>query len=216
MVQVTRTRRTVLTWIGTGLGAAALISTASTFAHAGAALGEAAEFIHRFADTALATMRDRSRGREQQVRKLSVQMSSGFDLDRIAKLSLGRYWKAATPAEREQFVELFKLYILASYTKRFDEYASRELRVAGAAPAGEDAMVESYLLGGPAPVRLDWRLSPEGGSWRILDVMVEGVSLLLTYRNEFASVIEKGGGRVSALIAELRSRLAAERVALAS
>jgi phospholipid transport system substrate-binding protein len=76
--------------------------------------------------------------------------------------------------------------------------------------------VESYLEGGASPVRLDWRLARSGDGWRVLDVMVEGVSLLLTYRNEFAAVIEKGGGHVSALLGELRTRVAEQRAQIAS
>ena len=198
------------------LGALALSQMTPTVAYAGTATGEPAAFIRRFADTALATMRDQSLARAQQIQKLDELIVSGFDLERIGRLALGRYWKAAALDERAEFMTLFKAYVLASYSRRFDEYAGRKLRIAATTPAGEDAIVESYLEGGPAPVRLDWRLSSDAGGWRILDVMVEGVSLLLTYRNEFAAVVEKGGGRVPVLLAELRARVTAERAELAS
>jgi phospholipid transport system substrate-binding protein len=110
---------------------------------------------------------------------------------------------------------LFKAYVLASYARRFDGYADRKLRVVGAAPAGEGTLVESYLEGGAAPVRLDWRVAPAGDGWRVLDVVAEGVSLLVTYRGEFAAVIERSGGRLSGLIGELRARVAAERAPIA-
>ena len=61
----------------------------------------------------------------------------------------------------------------------------------------EDVTVESYVEGGATPIRLDWRLTAIDDGWRVLDVMVEGVSLLLTYRNEFATVIERSGGRLA-------------------
>jgi phospholipid transport system substrate-binding protein len=137
-----------------------------------------------------------------------------MDLDRIARLTLGRYWKSAAEPERREFAMLFKASVLASYSRRFDAYADRRLRVAGATPAsGGDIMVESWLEGGASPVRLDWRLEPAGQGWRVLDIVVEGVSLLLTYRNEFAAVIEKGGS-VAALLDELRARVGTARPAL--
>ena len=56
----------------------------------------------------------------------------------------------------------------------------------------------------PTPIRLDWRLTATPTGWRVLDISVEGVSLLLTFRNEFAAVIERSGGQLAGLIDELR------------
>ena len=122
-----------------------------------------------------------------------------------------RFWKLASPEQRAEFAGLFRSYVLASYGSRFRDYADRTLRVTGARPADEDVIVESLVEGGATPVRLDWRLARAGQDWLVLDVAVEGVSLLLTYRNEFAAVIERQGGAVAALLDELRRRVAARQ-----
>ena len=137
--------------------------------------------------------------------------AGAFDLDRTARIALGRYWKAAAQAERREFANLFKAYVLTSYGRRFHQFAGRTFRVAGVTPAQEDVFVESRVEGGATPIRLDWRLTATEGGWRVLDVSVEGVSLLLTFRNEFVAVIERSGGQLGGLIAELRNRVAAER-----
>jgi phospholipid transport system substrate-binding protein len=173
-------------------------------------------FVSDFAGSVLAALRDPSLAPAQRLRAVDAVVIRGLDLDRIARIALGRHWKLAAEAERQEFAALFKAYVLTSYGRRFEAYADRRLRVATAAPAGEDVTVESYLEGGASPVRLDWRLARSGDGWRVLDVMVEGVSLLLTYRNEFAAVIEKGGGHVSALLGELRTRVAEQRAQIAS
>jgi phospholipid transport system substrate-binding protein len=144
------------------------------------------------------------------VRAIDGLVEQGFALDRIAKIALGPHWRAASPAERDEFSALFKAAVVAGHVRRFDEYADRRVRVAGPpAPAGERLfLVGSWVEGGTAPIRLDWRVAEVDGRWQVIDLVVEGVSLLLTYRNEFAAVIERGGGRVSALIAELRGRTA--------
>lgn len=202
---VSRSRRRLL-------GAfAALGIVASVLAPPGSAVAaDPAAFVQGFADGVLATLRDGALAPEERVRRVDAQVSQGFALDRIARVALGRYWKAASEGERAEFVALFTRSVLATYSRRFDAYADRRLRVAGAAPSGEQALVESYLEGGSAPVRLDWRLVETEAGWRVLDVVVEGVSLVVTYRNEFAAVIEQRGGRVSALIEELRQRARAE------
>lgn len=173
-------------------------------------------FVAGLADQVMAALADRSASPEQRLRRVDALVIEGFDLDRIARIALGRYWKTATDAERAEFATLFKAYVLNGYGRRFNEYADRQLRVVAAKPAGEDMTVESYVEGGATPIRLDWRLAAADGGWRVLDIQVEGVSLLITYRNEFATVIERSGGRLMGLIDELRGRVAAERAQLAS
>lgn len=175
------------------------------------------EHVRRFAEGALATLRDASLDEKERARRLDALVAQGFDLDRIARLTLGRYGKTASAEERREFVALFKRYVLTAYGRQFDAYAGWHLRTASVAPAGEDVTVESWLEGGGGtPVRVDWRLAPAAGGWRILDLKVEGVSFLVTYRAEFATLIERGGGRVTALLDELRRRVAAERRQVAS
>jgi phospholipid transport system substrate-binding protein len=210
-----RARRGVL--VGLAAVAAAL---ATGWAHAGRAAesvaGSPGEFVRRFADRVLAALRDPSLAPGERLRRVDALVAEGFDLDRVARIALGRYWKAADEAQRREFTALFRAYVLTSYGRRFGEYGDRRLRVAAAAPAGEDdATVETHVEGGATPVRIDWRLARAGDGWRVLDLTVEGVSLLLTYRNEFAAVIEQGGGGLSGLIGELRTRVSAERAQLA-
>lgn len=171
------------------------------------------QFVQRFAALILDVISDRSQPSAERMHQVEVMASDRFDLDRIARIALGRYWKSAPDAERQEFSALFKAYVLTSYGRRFDEFADRRLRVVGSTPAGDDTMVESYVEGGSTPVRLDWRLTPSADGWRILDLMVEGVSLVLTYRNEFAALIERSGGQLQGLIAELRSRVAGRQAA---
>jgi phospholipid transport system substrate-binding protein len=207
-------------------GVLAVLAVAAVLATGAARLGWAAaaevvagspgRFVQDFADRVLAALRDPSLTPEQRLRRVDALVVEGFDLDRVARIALGRYWKAADEAQRREFTALFRAYMLTSYGRRFSEYGDRRLRVVAAAPAGEgDATVETYVEGGATPIRLDWRLARAGDGWRALDLTVEGVSLLLTYRNEFAAVIERSGGGLSGLIGELRTRVAAERAQLA-
>ena len=174
------------------------------------------------------TLRGRSDGRgdrraERLDRERAITSRAGgcaycgrVDLERTARIALGRVWKSATDAERREFAGLFKAYVLTSYGRRFHQFADRSFTVLGARPAQDDVLVESRVDGGTSPIRLDWRLTATPAGWRVLDVAVEGVSLLLTFRNEFAAVIERSGGELAGLLDELRSRVAAEQASLAS
>ena len=83
----------------------------------------------------------------------------------------------------------------------------QRLEVADAKPVKGGVMVSSQLVG-TRPAAIDWRLVEDGQGWVVVDVVVEGVSMLLTQRNEFASIIERNGGSIRPLLAHLEQRVA--------
>ena len=124
-----------------------------------------------------------------------------FDMDTIARFSLGRYWTLATDAEKRDYNRLFRKMVVDVYTKRFAEYNNQTLEVTGHRPAGRrDFIVQSVVRGSGQPVRVDWRVRNN----KVIDVIVEGVSMSVTQRNDFASVIQRNGGQVAALIDHLK------------
>lgn len=130
-------------------------------------------------------------------------LNRDFNMDVIARFSLGRYWGVATPAEQKEYTALFKKMVVDVYSNRFSEYSGQKFEVIGNKPAGrKDVVVNSRIVpeNGGVPVKVDWRV--RGG--KIIDVIVEGVSMSVTQRSEFASVIQRGGGNVSALIDHLK------------
>jgi phospholipid transport system substrate-binding protein len=172
-------------------------------------------FVAELAGRVMAALRDPSLDDRQRLVRVDALTAGSFDLDRTARIALGRYWRTAPEAQRDEFAALFKEYVLTSYGRRFHQFADRTFKVTGSALAGDDTVVASLVEGGSTPIRLDWRLATTSGGWRVLDLMVEGVSLLVTFRNEFAAVIERHGGQLGGLLAELRLRVAAERAQLA-
>lgn len=133
-----------------------------------------------------------------------------FDVPGIGRFVLGRYWRLATPQEQQEFLGLFQEYIVRAYSVRLGQYGGEPLRVTGSRPNGGETVVTSEIVRpGGAPVELDWYLTNEGGRLMITDVYVGGVSMKVTQRDEFASVIARNGGQVGALLAQLRQKLAA-------
>jgi phospholipid transport system substrate-binding protein len=145
--------------------------------------------------------------RERQFRAL---FDEGFDVPEISRFVLGPYWRTATEAQRAEFTKLFESYVVHAYSVRFNAYAGQQLKVGSARPEGDNAsLVQSQIAlpnGGQPPVRVDWRVSGRGGAYKISDVTVEGVSMALTQRQEFASVIQRGGGQLEALLKLLREK----------
>lgn len=144
--------------------------------------------------------------REAQFRTL---FNEGFDVPGIARFVLGPYWRTATEAQRQEFTRLFQAFIVHAYTVRFSAYHNEQFKVMGTRPEGDNAsLVTSQIIrqGGAPPVNVDWRVAKKPESYKITDVIVEGISMAVTERQEFASVIQRGGGQVEALLKLLRQK----------
>jgi len=131
-----------------------------------------------------------------------------FDLPGIGRFVLGRYWRVATPQEQQDFLGLFQEYLVRAYSARLGTYGGEPFRVTGVHPNGEETIVNSEIIRpNSSPIAVDWYLIGRG-PYKITDVYVGGVSMKVTQRDEFASVIQRNGGRVEALITQLRQKLA--------
>lgn len=194
------TRRTVL---------CALL--AATALHgAGAATVDAAGFVDQLGQRTIAAL-DRLGGDPAARRQaISALLDETVDLALIARLCLGRHWRTAGKEQRTQYVDLFRANVLAVLSRRMSYYTGGEKFVVTASrPARDDAMVASeiiYATNDP-PLKIEWRVRVTDGRPMIIDVLPEGVSLVLTYRSEFDEVVARSG--MDGLLAELRDRAVA-------
>jgi phospholipid transport system substrate-binding protein len=144
----------------------------------------------------------------QRQARFRVLFHDDFDIPGIGQFVLGRYWRTATPQEQQDFLGLFQEYIVRAYSTRLGEYGGEPFRVTGARPNGAETIVTSEIIRpNGSRIAVDWYLFERGGAHKITDVYVGGVSMKVTQRDEFASVIQRNGGQVGALIAQLRQKL---------
>jgi phospholipid transport system substrate-binding protein len=144
----------------------------------------------------------------QRVARFRELLREDFDVPEISRFVLGRYWNVATEEQRAEFVKLFEEYIALAYSTRLAEYTGETFKVTGSRPDADGAIVSSQILrpAGAAPVKVDWRLIGRNGAYKISDVSVDGISMAVTQRSEFASVIQHNGGQVQGLITMLREK----------
>ncbi len=133
-----------------------------------------------------------------------------FDLPGIARFVLGRYWRTASPEEQKEFLKLFEDYVVYVYTARLSDFQGEQFKINSARPDQDLVIVSTDVMtpGAPQPLKVDWRLVNDDGAYKISDVIVEGVSMLVTQRSEFASVIQRHGGQVQGLINLMREKTA--------
>ncbi|MBL4803639.1 MAG: ABC transporter substrate-binding protein [Alphaproteobacteria bacterium] len=164
-------------------------------------------FIQNLTDKGVAFLSDSSLSVEQQKQEFKTILNRDFDLNTIGRFALGRYWKSANKEQRDEYLKLFNTMVIDVYSQRFEDYNGQDIKITGSRPEGKkDVLVSSVMKqkGGP-DVRLDWRVREKNGGFKVVDVIVEGVSMSLTQRSDFASVIQRGGGNVEALLQHLRS-----------
>jgi phospholipid transport system substrate-binding protein len=144
----------------------------------------------------------------QRVARFRELLREDFDVPEISRFVLGRYWNVATEEQRAEFLKLFEEYIALAYSTRLAEYTGETFKVTGSRPDADGAIVSSQILrpAGAAPVKVDWRLIGRNGAYKISDVSVDGISMAVTQRSEFASVIQHNGGQVQGLITMLREK----------
>jgi phospholipid transport system substrate-binding protein len=192
---------------------AVVLTSSGARAETPAVADGAAAFIRGFADQGTALLADTDLSPHLRAQAFRRLFREGFALDAISRFVVGKHWRGASAAERAEFRDLFEHYIVATYTRHMDDYAGESLTL-GTARLGkaQSATVSSLILRPrSAPISVDWRLRQAEGSWRIVDVVIEGVSLAIAQRAEFASVIRGTGGRLAGLLARLRQASADNR-----
>ena len=173
---------------------------------------EAKAFVEDMAVKAIAELTVSDLDKDKRRRRFREMMHEYFAFKGIAKWVLGRYWRRATEVERKEYLELFEQLMVAVYTERFERYSGETLTVERAeVRGGKDALVHSKLLrpNGLKSIEVAWRVRAKGDVYRVVDIMVEGLSMGLTQRKEFASFIRQHDGRVQSLLIELRKRIEA-------
>jgi phospholipid transport system substrate-binding protein len=183
-----------------------------------AAPSDAASFINDLINKALKTLDNKQLSDEDRARTFRDLLDKDFDMPRISRFVLGPYWREASDQEKQQFQKLFEDYVVRSYSRSFSEYSGEQMKVTGSRPESETStLVQSQVVrqNGP-PAKVDWRVRKDDKGFKIVDVDVEGVSMVLTQREEFSSVIQKSGGTVAGLNKELQQKLASGDTSLAA
>lgn len=181
-----------------------------TVGHAATSSAEAKVFIEKLAAQAIAALTPHDISREERERRCRELLRTNFAVEAIGQFVLGRHWRTATAEERAEFMTLFEDLIVGTYAERFSHYSGQQLDVYDATtePETGDVLVKSQIeRTGGAPVQVGWRVRQMPEGLQIVDVTVEGVSMGVTQRSDFASVIRNKGGTVAGLIEEMRKRV---------
>lgn len=171
---------------------------------------EAQNFIHTLASNALVLVNDKSLSDRDRADRFRTLFVAAFDLPEIGKFVLGRHWKTATADQQKAFVKAFEDYTVLTWSTRFKDYSGVSFTVDGASPQDDGFwQVDLRILRSQGePLPLSWRIHKVDGAWRITDILVEGVSMALTQRQDFASAMQASGGSLDALLDAMDKKVA--------
>lgn len=171
----------------------------------------ASMFVEELGKDAITTLGKPNLTRTEARQEFRRLFTTGFDVPWIARFVLARHWRRATAGQKQEFLELFEQLVVETYATQFSDYNGENFRIVEAVERGTlgDVFVttEIFFEDGPA-TRVDWVVREQDGEMKIIDVVVEGISMGITQRQEFASVIQRQGGRFDGLLDVLRRKVA--------
>ena len=160
----------------------------------------------------------RSASTEQRLAGFQELFRTDFDLPGLGRFVLGRFWRAFTPFEQQEFLSLFERYVVLTYSEKLSDCTEDGgcPRVTGSRPEADGVVVSSQIVRGTAqPLKVDWRLTAQNGSYKISDIIVEGLSMAANGRSQLEGVVERNGGRPQAILAVMRQRFRSLELELA-
>ena len=170
----------------------------------------AKKFIEILTSDAISMLTVEDISKTERADRFRRLMNENFAIKGIAKFVIGRHWRKATESEKKEYLQLFENLLVATYADRFAKYSGEKLLVNKSEMRGKgDALVHTIMIrvDGAKPLKVTWRVRGKNGIYKIVDIMVEGISMVVTQKSEFASFIRKNGGSLGPLLIELRKRI---------
>src|SRR5215471_12715187 len=181
----------------------AVLLLTTTVAAATTGDADPATFVQRLGNDAIKELADPAIAPSEREVRFRRLLRDRFDMAAISKFVLGRYWRAADERQRAEFQQLFVEFVVRSYSTRFGEYLGKGIKVTGAsAEDGGTVLVHSSIdmpSSSSRDVRVDWRLRGADDNLAVVDIVAEGVSMSVTQRSQFASMVQDHGGLTGAI-----------------
>lgn len=175
-----------------------------------AAHGDAQTFVVEMGNDALAFLADASLSQADKEARFKSLLDDNFDMKTIGRFVLGSYWQRMSEQQRTEYQGLFEKLIVAIYSGRLSEYSGQKFIVDGQRPAGAGAVVVlSHVVSAQSGenIPVAWHVRQKNGQNKIVDVSINDVSLAISKKSEFASIIQRAGGNPETLLAHLREKV---------
>src|SRR5215472_12878000 len=154
------------------------------------------EVVQSTSDQVLAILADKGLSKEARRDKVKEIVLQNVDFDTLSRLVLARNWSQFSPQQQQEFEREFQGHLAATYGRRLDDYHNEKVAIVGdrKEPNG-DWTVQTKILrgGGSNDILVDYRLRQSNGQWKMIDFIIEQVSLVANFRSQFQEIVSSGG-----------------------
>ena len=171
---------------------------------------EAENFIKKTTQQGIEELINSKVSEAEKKARFTKLFNEDLDLDFIGKFVLGRYWKTSTPKQRTDFIDVYRKLNIQTWSERFNEFKGKHFEFLGteSSKSADQIFVNTQVpMDEGAPASVKWRLKETNGRLRIVDIVIENVSLAQTARSEYTAYIKKSPNGIDGLIKDLRARL---------
>jgi len=170
------------------------------------------QLVQKITDEVLAAVKTDKQlqaGDKQRALKLAEEKVLPYvDFEESTRLAVGRAWAKASPEQKKQLVNEFRNMLVRTYSNAISSYEGQTLKVLpsrGSSQASDEATVRAqFVRSGGKPLPIEFQMRKVGPSWKVYDINVEGISLVLTYRSEFDAIVKQQG--IDGLIKQLTQK----------
>ena len=181
-------------------------------AHADIDASKAENFIKNVTSQGIEELINSNVSESDKKARFTKLFNEDLDLDYIGKFVLGRYWRTATPKQRNEFIDVYRKLNIQTWSERFNEFKGKHFEFLGTEKAKSKNNDQVYVNtqvpmqeGEPASVK--WRVKDTNGKMQIVDIIIENVSLAITAQKEYTSYIQKSPNGIDGLIKDLKAKL---------
>ena len=172
--------------------------------------GQAKAFVEKVTQEGLVDIINSNVSQQEKDRRFEKLFNEALDLKFIGQFVLGRYWRTATPEQKKEFIEVYRQLNVKTWSKRFDEFRGKKFIFNGtshSSSANQIFVNSSVPMDQGNPASVVWRVKQSGNSFKIVDIIIENVSLAITARNEYTAFIKKSPNGIDGLIKDLKAKV---------
>jgi phospholipid transport system substrate-binding protein len=165
------------------------------------------KFVSDFAASAINILGDESLNNNDKNIQFTDLVMSSIDMNLISKFVLSRYWKTASDQQKISYLNAFEEYFISSYANKLDQYSGEKIVIVSSETAKKFVIVKSNIVRDGADtlkIELNWRLLTRDDQTKIIDLSIEGISLIVAQREEFQSFLSNNNESLDALINRLK------------
>ena len=166
------------------------------------------EFVKKFSDNAISILSNSEISEQEKSDRFTSIVMSSIDLNLISKFVLSKVWKNASDDQKERYLKAFKTYFVNSYANKLNQYSGEKVKIIGSEIKGKYIIVDSNIVRegtDTLQINLKWRILNRDNNIKIIDLNIEGISLIIAQREEFQSFLANNDSDLDKLIAKLEN-----------